>query len=104
MLGIVDPHIARVEADRHTLRKSPPGHERRDWPYVLDLEPTYIVLKSRLKPAPLPVESITSDMEPDEVERVRAEYKVVAVWVDDPVTRESGYFSFLERRDRSATP
>lgn len=103
VLGIVDPHIARVQSDRHTLRKSPPGHEKRDWPYVLDLKPTYIVLKSRLKPAPLPVESITSDMGPDEVERVRREYDVVAVWVDDPVTRESGYFSFLERRDHVIT-
>lgn len=98
VLGIVDPHIARRQSDRHTLRKSPPGHEKRDWPYVLDLEPTYIVLKSRLKPTPLPVESITSDMGPEEVERVRREYEVVAVWVDDPVTHESGYFSFLQRR------
>jgi len=98
VLGVVDPHIARRPSDRQTLRESPPGHEKRDWPYVLDLEPTYIVLKSRLKPTPLPVESITSDMGPEEVERVRREYDVVAVWVDDPVTHESGYFSFLERR------
>jgi hypothetical protein len=104
VLGVVDPHIARVDHHAGAHRPSLPGHAKRDWPYVLSREPTYLVLRSRLTPEPGLLRDLTGDMGPAEVEQVEREYRVVTRWVEDPAAGESGYFSFLERLDRAAAP
>ena len=95
VLGIVDPHIARVK-EQGTF----PGHSKRDWPYVLASEPTFLVFSARLTPEPRPLVALIDDIGPGEIEQVRRDYRVVSTWMTDPVAGESGYFSFLERKDR----
>jgi hypothetical protein len=101
VLGIVDPHIARVQYQEGLIVHELPGHSKRDWPYVLARKPTFLVLRNRLLPEPNVLEKLTGDMRQPEKEQVAREYRVVSQWMDDPVTGESGYFSFLERKDRS---
>jgi len=99
VLGIVDPHIARVK------EQGPfPGHSKRDWPYVLASKPAFLVFSSRLTPEPRPLTGLIDDMGPGEIEQVRRDYRVVSIWMTDPTAGESGYFSFLERKDRTPAP
>ena len=97
VLGIVDPHIAHTRPTG--MGRGLPGHEKRDWPYVLTKKPTYIVLSSSLTAEPKPLEQLTGDMGALEVDSVRQDYVPAAAWMTDDLTGESGYFSYLERRD-----
>jgi hypothetical protein len=104
VLGIVDPHIARVQSQPGLIVHELPGHAKRDWRYVLARKPTFLVFRNRLLPEPNVLEKLIGDMRKPEKELVEREYRVVSQWMDDPITGESGYFSFLERKDRGSDP
>lgn len=99
VLGIVDPHIARVR-EQGTF----PGHSKRDWPYVLASKPAFLVFFARLTPEPRPLVGLIDDMGPSEIQQVKRDYRVVSTWMADPAAGEAGYFSFLELKARTPAP
>jgi len=97
--GITDSHIAhhgRAQGD--TLGTGLPGHEKADYPYVFDKKPTFYIFSRKLRESPLPG---IPQLVPEVDALVAREYKVGSVRLVDKVNGQSGYFSFLERRDRN---
>ncbi len=96
--GLVDVHIAHEPVPRR-FGSGRPGHERHDYPYILDLRPTYLMFSRDLTPAPVDLEHYLPREMPDAVrERIDREYEPVSVWLDDPGNQEAGYFTFYRRR------
>ncbi len=97
--GITDSHIAhhgRAQGD--SLGTGLPGHEKADYPYVFGKKPTFYMFSRRLRERPLPG---IPQLVPEVDALVAREYKVGSVRLVDKVNGQSGYFSFLERRDRN---
>jgi len=97
--GIVDPHIAHHGVARQAIGTGLPGHEKTDYPYIFDKQPTFYMFSRKLRKEPL---AGIPRLVPEVDERVAREYKVGSVFLEDRVNGQSGYFSFLERRDRVA--
>ncbi len=93
-LGLADTHIAHLPVARNQ-EKGMPGHQKADFPYILAKRPTYLMFSRFFTPSPAPVEDVVP---PEILREVDAGYLVRAVWLDDTVNHESGYFTFLERR------
>ena len=97
--GITDSHIAhhgRAQGD--SLGTGLPGHEKADYPYVFGKKPTFYMFSRKLRERPLPG---IPQLVPEVDALVAREYKVGSVRLVDKVNGQSGYFSFLERRDRN---
>ncbi len=101
--GIVDPHIAHEGRAHEELGTGLPGHEKTDYPYIFAKKPTFYVFSRKLRKQPLAGIPL---LVPEVDDLVAAEYRVGSVFLEDRTNRQSGYFSFLERRDRAprATP
>ena len=89
--GLVDSHISHLENEN--LGKGFPGHEKKDYVYILSKKPTFLMFNRELtkNQAEVPVypESIKSIIE--------TEYKLVSVWLEDDLNNESGFFNFFQR-------
>ncbi len=97
--GLVDLHIAHAPVPEEFGGRRP-GHERRDWPYILDQRPTFLMFSRDLTPQPIQLDRyLPRDMTPDIRDRLDRDYQHASVWLDDPGNRESGFFTFLRRRD-----
>jgi hypothetical protein len=96
--GIVDPHIAHHGVAREALGTGLPGHEKTDYEYIFDKKPTFYMFSRKLRRKPL---AGIPQLVPEVDERVAREYKVGSVMLEDRANGQSGYFSFLERRDRA---
>jgi hypothetical protein len=95
--GIVDRHIAHHGTAQQALGLGLPGHEKSDFPYIFDKRPTFYMFNRRLyDEPPRGIPLLSDDVDP----RVRREYRLRSVWLEDAVNEESGYFAFLERNDR----
>ena len=97
--GITDRHIAHRSHGRAELGSGLPGHEKTDYPYIFAKQPTFYMFSRRLRKEPLAGIPLLVD-EVDEL--VAREYRVGSVFLTDAINGQSGYFSFLERRDRNA--
>jgi len=75
-----------------------PGHEKTDYPYVFAKKPTFYMFSRKLRSRPFPgIPQLAPEIDP----LVAREYKIGSIYLVDPVNGQSGYFSFLERRDRN---
>jgi arabinofuranosyltransferase len=96
--GLVDVHIAH-EAVPESFGWHRPGHERHDYPYILDLKPTYLMFSRDLTPAPVSLERyLPREMAAPVRKRIEREYEPASAWLEDPDNRESGYFTFYKRK------
>ena len=95
--GVVDSHIAHEGRARGELGSGLPGHEKTDYPYIFDKQPTFYMFSRKLREQPLAGMPL---LVPEVDARVAREYRVGSVFLEDSINGESGYFSFLERRDR----
>jgi hypothetical protein len=98
--GITDAHIAHNGYAQGEIGSGLPGHEKTDYPYIFARQPTFYMFSRRLRKEPMAGLPHLVD-EVDEL--VAREYRIGSVFMQDPVNGQSGYFSFLERRDRKAT-
>jgi arabinofuranosyltransferase len=98
--GITDVHIAHHGYSPADLGSGLPGHEKTDYPYIFAKKPTFYIFSRKLRKEPLAGIPLLVD-EVDEL--VAREYRVGSVRLDDETNGQSGYFSFLERRDREST-
>lgn len=97
--GITDSHIAHEGlAQGEALGTGLPGHEKADYRYVFAKKPTFYMFSRKLRKEPLARVPL---LVPEVDELVRRDYKVGSVQLVDKVNGQSGYFSFLERRDRN---
>ncbi len=97
--GITDTHIAHEGYSQKTLGSGLPGHEKTDYPYVFGKKPTFYMFSRKLRDEPL----AGLPRLVDEVDAIVArDYRVGSIALVDERSGESGYFSFLERRDRNA--
>jgi hypothetical protein len=97
--GIVDPHIAHSGSSPGQIGTGLPGHEKTDFPYLFSRKPTFYIFNRSLFPKPFPgLPHLTASV--DGV--VRRDYQVGSVWLEDEANSESGYFAFLQRRDRNS--
>ncbi len=97
--GIVDAHIAHEGGSAPSLGSGLAGHEKSDYRYIFEKKPTFYVFNRRLFPRPLPA---LPRLVPEVDDIVARDYRVGSVWLDDKANGESGYFAFLERRDRGS--
>ncbi|MBW2387197.1 MAG: hypothetical protein JRG89_02065 [Deltaproteobacteria bacterium] len=97
--GITDAHIAHHGYPQAVLGSGLPGHEKTDYPYVFAKQPTFYMFSRKLRKEPLAGLPLLVD-EVDEL--VAREYRVGSVQLVDKTNGQSGYFSFLERRDRKS--
>ena len=96
--GLVDLHIAHAPVPPEFGGRRP-GHERHDWPYVLDQHPTFLMFSRDLTPQPIQLDRyLPREMTPDLRDRLDRDYEHASVWLEDPDNRESGFFTFLRRR------
>ena len=65
---------------------------------MFDKKPTFYMFSRKLRERPLPG---IPQLVPEVDALVAREYKVGSVRLVDKVNGQSGYFSFLERRDRN---
>ncbi len=96
--GWVDTHIAHKQLPG--IGKGLPGHEKADPAYMFSKKPTFYMFSRDLTSTPQPMPSFDAELDP----LVRAEYRLVAAPLDDAINGETGYFTFLQRRDRAITP
>ena len=79
--------------ENENLGKGFPGHEKKDFVYILSKKPTFLMFNRELtkNQAEVPVypESIKAIIESD--------YKLVSVWLKDDLNNESGFFNFFQR-------
>lgn len=89
--GLVDSHISHLENEN--LGKGFPGHEKKDFVYILSKKPIFLmfnrVLTKNQAEVPVYPESIKSIIESD--------YELVSVWLKDDLNNESGFFNFFHR-------
>ena len=90
--GIVDPVIAHKPFTDRILGQGFPGHEKIDWLHAISKRPTYILFSRHLGPQPEPFPRYSEPIDT----LVRDNYGLRWAWLDDPLNRESGYFTFLE--------
>lgn len=95
--GLVDPTIAHRRARGKHPGLGLPGHEKGDMTYILSREPTYVMVHRRFTPE---AAGYPSDIDVTAEHELERDYEPVSVWLDDPVNRESGYFTFYRRRER----
>jgi hypothetical protein len=94
--GLVDVHIARTPIG--TGRRRLAGHQKTDYPYTIGLKPTYIMFGRDL----LKRQGDLRGSAPRQAwDLAQADYVVRSVWLNDEANHESGYFTFLERRDHA---
>jgi len=93
--GLVDPVLARRRAAGR-IGAGVPGHERLDFAYLLERRPTFLMFRRELRSEKLGGLDFNRAVDPELVR----EYQLRSVWLEDPANRESGWFAFLERRDR----
>ena len=75
------------------------GHGRSDLRYTFSLEPTYVMFSRDLTPQPIDLwRYVPDELRADRRTRLRAPLGVA----DRRAQRESGYFTFFERRDSAA--
>ncbi len=93
--GLVNSRIARQGRGRRPLGSGLPGHEKVDYGYILDQQPTWWMFSRRLRdhPAGWP------RYDPETDRRLHREYGLRSVYLEDPLNGEAGYFTFLERKD-----
>ncbi len=93
--GIVDPAIAHAGPGGRPLGRGWAGHEKSDWARLFAHKPTWIMLSRSL--------AASSDagmgFSPEVEAAILKEYELEAVWQEDVLNGEAGYFVFLERRD-----
>jgi hypothetical protein len=65
--------------------------------YILSRKPTYVMIHRTFTPEPA---GYTGDIDVNAEHELELEYEPVSVWLDDPVNRESGYFTFYQRQER----
>ncbi|MFT5441534.1 MAG: arabinofuranosyltransferase [Myxococcota bacterium] len=95
--GITDAHIAHKGTAVGVLGTGLPGHEKSDYPYIFAKRPTFYMFSRKLRSEPLGgIPLLVAEVD----ELVAREYRVGSIFLEDKVNGESGYFSFLERRDR----
>jgi hypothetical protein len=92
--GLVDPVLAR-RAGRG-VGAGVAGHERLDFAYLLGRRPTFLMFRRELRREKLRGLELAPEMA-----ELAAEYRLRAVWLEDPANGEVGWFSYLERRDRA---
>ncbi|MBW2269898.1 MAG: hypothetical protein JRH16_15100 [Deltaproteobacteria bacterium] len=93
--GLVDPQIAHQSAAVHAVGGDYAGHDRRDLWRLFERQPTYFMFTRELretKPEAIEVPDSYADA-------VASSYRLQSIWLEDPANAESGWFSFLERRD-----
>jgi hypothetical protein len=116
--GLADRHIARQTMVGKALGQGLPGHEKEDLDYTFKRLPTYFMFSRKLLEEPLGIpipEGKEVDLA-DVVSRnykhmdalvgfinnnrafIHAHYTLAAVWIEDEVNGEKGYFTFLERK------
>ena len=95
--GIVDPHIAHHGRAQQAIGTGLPGHEKTDYRYIFDKQPTFYMFSRKLRQKPL---AGIPKLVPEIDAIVARDYKVGSVFLEDRANGQSGYFSFLERRDR----
>ena len=93
--GLVDTHIAHMPPPPDFARRRP-GHGRSDLRYTFSLQPTYVMFSRDLTPQPIELWRYVPDDLRADVER---DYAHQSAWLIDARNRESGYFTFFERRD-----
>ncbi len=96
--GLVDSKIARQGVADRPIGAGLPGHEKTDYEHVLGKRPTWWMFTRTLRSeaAGWP----RYDRETDR--RLRREYRLVTVELEDPENREEGCFSFLELKSVEA--
>lgn len=102
--GITDAHIAHIgtaELVRGELGSGLPGHEKSDYPYVFAKMPTFYMFSRKLRKEPMRGVPL---LVPEVDDLVAREYRVGSVPLVDKANGQSGYLSFLERRDRNTIP
>jgi len=93
--GIVDPEIAHAGPGGRPLGSGWAGHDKKDWARLFARKPTWIMLSRAL--------TASSDarlgFSPEVEAAILKQYELEAVWQEDVVNGEAGYFVFLQRRD-----
>lgn len=92
--GLDDPLIAKMKVD--DMGSGFPGHEKSNLKHILLKKPTYFMFSRELtnKPADYPSYS-------GEVNKIlKEDYILVFRWLKDKKNNESGYFTFLQRRNK----
>jgi hypothetical protein len=93
--GLVDPVIAGMQFE--DLGKGFPGHEKIDLLHTLSKQPTYFIFNRKFTNEPADYPSYSP-----EVNKVLKErYLLVSKWLKDEQNNEEGYFTFLQRKDKS---
>lgn len=92
--GLVDAAIARGGGSERPLGTGLPGHEKSDWPRILDQRPTFWMFSRALRETP----EDWPRYDPETDRRLRDEYELVHVELTDEVNGERGWFGFLERK------
>ena len=96
--GLVDTHIAHLESSK--LGKGLPGHEKGDYEYLLQKEPTYILVGRGFTQQELNWRALTNHYPEQLRDTYLIHYEVVTVPMVDERNDNSGFFSFLARKDR----
>jgi arabinofuranosyltransferase len=94
--GLVDVHVAHSPIGAGASRLT--GHQKSDYPYTLGLKPTYIMFGRDLTRRP---GDFQQSVPPGVWPLVEEDYVVRSVLLKDEANGQSGYFSFLERRDHA---
>ncbi|MCB1034727.1 MAG: hypothetical protein KDD47_12925, partial [Acidobacteria bacterium] len=98
--GLVDARIARSDPSKRTLGEGFPGHEKEDYGHILDQKPTWWMFVRGLREAPRD----WPEYDPQTDRRLRREYELRSVFLEDPINGEAGYFSYLERKAEAPAP
>ena len=93
--GLVDPVIARMQFEE--LGKGFPGHEKIDLLYTLSKQPTYFIFSREFSNEPADYPSYSQKVN----QVLFEEYRLVSKWLKDEKNNEEGYFTFLQRKDKS---
>ncbi len=110
-VAIVEPELAHQPSARR-MGTGFPGHEKARLGHALSQRPTYLMFGRWLSQIALADEpargwqevsrqlGIYPDYTAEVGARLRAEYHLRSVWLDDRANGEAGYFNFLEARER----
>jgi hypothetical protein len=96
--GLVDPEIARAPNRNPNVGGGWAGHDRRDLARLFAHRPTFVLFNRKLKREKPRGAELQADVDP----ALAAEYRLVSLWLEDFANGEAGWFSFLERKDRSS--
>jgi hypothetical protein len=88
--GLVDPYVAHLEIEN--LGKGFPGHEKKDFVYILSKRPTFLMFNRELTKL-----QAQAPVYPDEIKTIiESDYELVSVWLNDDLNNESGFFNFFQ--------